>query len=252
MSEYTSYSYSYRPAVAMGELAGTVATATLAGAGIALAAAGVAKLVSAAVLFAAVRDKAGDLEAKRLKAPDAWLGAIRSEPLVAAVMSQVMPELPHLLEGKDARALDDSLPKIETAFMDAREQLLSAEAGLLYRHLTGALSEMGYAIRQSRRPLPDCIMIHGSKADGTAMAIRLTPKASRVEIDLSGFSGNACEQETARLHEHLQRRGVMLARQVTQRHGRKGGGALTARVQTEVNDDQKTPARPARREKERN
>lgn len=225
MSEYTSYSYQYSPSVA-GAVVGKAAGLSVA------ALSGVA--IGVAVLFQAIREKAAALEATRLQAPEAWLGAIQSEPLVAAAVAQAMPGFPDLARCADRESLTDALPELQRAFEQAHARLLAAEAKVLYAHLSGALAELGYELREPRRPQPGQLLLRAAKAGGTEVTMRLTPGKGRFELDLSGFHGGACTLEKVRIAEALRRRGVVLTEQVTQRHGRCEGGALAAQAREGV------------------
>ncbi len=250
MSEYSSYSYEYEPRVSRNEIAhaaGLAASEPLSATATVGLAAGIAVLgvaaMGVAALYRSVQDRAQQLEANRLRAPEAWLGAIQSEPLVRAAVEREMPELVRL-QADDCR-LADALPRLQQAIARSRDHLLGAEASVLHGHMTASLTEMGYSMRQPRRAPTDCVIVHATKSDGTALSIRLTPKSGRVECDLSGFHGNNCVDERARFEDALRRRGVMLTHRTRQRHGLVAGGALAAQVRHEVSNESAQRIRPA-------
>ena len=241
MSEYSSYSYDYEPRVPRDEIAQAaglaagqaLGTAATVGISAGIAALGVAAM-GVAALYRAVQDRAQQLEATRLRAPEAWLGAIQSEPLVRAAVEREMPDLTRLQT--DGGHLADALPRLQQAIARSRDHLLVAETSVLHGHMTASLAEMGYVIRQPRRTLTDCVIIHATKTDGTAVSLRLTPKAGKVECDFAGFHGNNCVDERVRFEDALRRRGVLLTQQIRQRHGQVAGGALVAQARSAVSN----------------
>lgn len=228
MSEYTSYSYDYSPRVAATDLAQAAGLGAIG----ALAAAA----VGVAALYRAIEEKAAALESTRLRAPEAWLGAIQSQPLAAAALAQAMPQFADLSRCADRGRLDAALPELRQALRIVNERLLAAEASVLRTHLADALGELGYELREPRRTVPGQVLLRATKTGSTEVAMRLTPQAGRFELDLSGFRGSACHAERARISEALRRRGVFLTEQVAQRHGRCEGGALVAEARALVDE----------------
>lgn len=222
MSEYTSYSYDYSPRIAESELAKAAGLTAIS------ALAGVASSVSA--LFQSIQEKAAALEATRLHAPEAWLGAIESTPLFASAVAQAMPAFADLARCADPQRLARALPELRHVLEGSRQRLLGVEANVLRSHLASALCELGYELRQPRQPRPGQALFRATRSDGTEVAMRLTPEVGRLELDLSGFRGTTCHVERARIMEALRRHGVFLSEQVAQRHGRCEGGELAAQA----------------------
>ncbi|MGH8568314.1 MAG: hypothetical protein ACREXU_09915, partial [Gammaproteobacteria bacterium] len=124
----------------------------------------------------------------------------------------------------------------------ANHRLMVAEATVLHRHLTGALKDLGYTLRQPRRPVTDQVLVRAEKAEGTAVTMKLSPRSGRLELDLSGFNGDTCLREQERLLDNLRRRRVLLTQRNAQRHAAPTGGVLTREVDALLGATRKSEA----------
>lgn len=214
MSEYTSYSYEYEPAVASSSLA------TAAGLAVgALVLAGSATINGVSALARRHADRMRAFEAGGHSALEAHCLALADSPLLQAT---VIAEL----GGGTLSPAHFALPELQRAGAKAFERLRKAETQVLAERLAAVLTERGYELVPSRGPAHEGMLQKGVRSDHTSVVARVLPGRGTVEIDLGGFNGMGCSQERAAIEQGLRRRGVQLRVQARQQHGCALGGAL--------------------------
>jgi hypothetical protein len=225
MSEYTSDTYSYRSATSLAEVASA--------ARVPLAAATATTLTS---VFA--RREAERQEQEGLPVLDANLRALETAPLLNATVT-------HLADGdlKDWLAKGNGIADLDGLVSRAEGRLYAAEGITLQRHLTESLAEIGYQVQEPRGPDREQPLLRGIGKDRTAVVVRLTPRAGRVELDLSGFQGDACTKVRRQLDAALRRRGVVLQTGSRHQHRALAGAALTRDAEARIGPAP-APARP--------
>ncbi len=244
MSEYTSDSYSYTAETALPEVAGTAGLdASLATPGVA-AAGGTLAATSILALYEHFRQQGQTFEAQGCAPLDARLKALETVPLLRAALTTTG------LAAQDMTKL--TAADFDRHLHQAQTRLFEAEGAFLHRQLGAALIELGYEIETSRRPpVEGTRLLRASQAEGTAIVARLTPRAGRVELDLSGFRGDACQAERARLDAALRRRGVKLTTDARQRHQALAGAALSRAADAELGPRQRRAHAPTRQPRQR-
>lgn len=214
MSEYTSYTYATEPAVSQGDVASAAGLTGLSS---------TASVASSSIASMSQRfeQRLVDLRDTGLSTPEAALTALVDYPILAATIAS----------GDGSLFTSSASPtSVERAISAARSRLLDAETSVLKRHFSAALVELGYSPRPPRRQASDSDSLFGTRGDGASVALRVSARHGRVEVDLSGFAGMSCSRERERLGAALRRRGVMLTEISRQGHGCVDGGVLTSAI----------------------
>jgi len=226
MSEYTSDRYSYSAETAVPAVAAAAGIDIAIGALGAVAAVGGLAIMSTLAIGEHFRQQAAALEAQGCAPLDARLKALGQVPLLCAAVAATGTPL--------TSVAGLSLAGFDRGLRQAEERLFQAEGSVLHAQLGAALVALGYNIQPARRPQGAVPVLLAHRPDGTAVAARINPRAGRVELDLSGFRGDACQAERARLDAALRKRGVRLTMEARQRHQALAGAALTRAVEAEL------------------
>jgi len=113
--------------------------------------------------------------------------------------------------------------------MAARTGLRRLEAGqrlILSAAMAQQLEGMGYTVRLAAEER--AVGLWATKGAQT-VAVAVTGRG-RVDMDMAGFDGLSCRQESQRLMDALARGGFKVWREASVFHGRRGGGAMIRRV----------------------
>jgi hypothetical protein len=226
MSEYTSDSYSYTAETAAPAVAAAAGLETAIGALGAVAGVGGLAIMSTLAICERFRQQGAALERQGCAPLDARLKALGQVPLLNAAVAATGTPL-----GSVAGL---TVADFDRRLYQAEERLFQAEGTVLRAQLGGALAELGYTVVPPRRAQETAPVLLAHRPDGTAVAARISPRAGRVELDLSGFRGDACQVERARLDAALRKRGVRLTTEARQRHQTLAGAALTRAVEAEL------------------
>jgi hypothetical protein len=108
----------------------------------------------------------------------------------------------------------------------AASRLVRAEGAVVSDAVRATLIDMGYRVREPRCRLRNGVVVKGESARGTAIYVSMEPRRGRIQADLSGFRGAACEVERARFLDGLARRGIRVQLMDRHQHGRPEGGVL--------------------------
>jgi hypothetical protein len=116
---------------------------------------------------------------------------------------------------------------LTTAVHDSHQYLVKAERATIAATVGNTLQDMGYDVRVASAN--DNVALVGRREHHTlAMVVR---PGGRLEMDMAGFEGGACNPETRALLEGLRRNGLVIAEQNLKWHGRFEGGALIRKAQ---------------------
>lgn len=252
MSEYTNATYDLEPAVKVGEL---LRYAGLPAVGHVTTAARTAA-VSIRTLLRRYRDQVAQFQAAPLPTgateTDRLTMRSRLEALAAVpiLASAVQAEAPDLFAARDALPSsadaapvfpEGTLRELDRAIGRGVQRLMVAEATLMHDKVHASLTALGYTPTRPRRPQEGVVTLQGVKRGGPRVSIEFTPVTGRMLFDMSSFEGMGCAHERARLFRELKRRGVPLTIIATDRHGRREGSVLTAKVNARLSGETEAP-----------
>jgi hypothetical protein len=114
-----------------------------------------------------------------------------------------------------------------TTLHDAHQRLLNAEKTTIAVQAGNALVDLGYEVKIAR--VKRNVALVGRRGQ-QVMAMVLQPD-SRIQLDMAGFEGSACERDTMRLLAKLRENGLVVAEVNLIRHGRFTGGPWIHKAQ---------------------
>lgn len=111
---------------------------------------------------------------------------------------------------------------LSVAARTAHDRLATAERTTITAVVGNAMTDLGYEVRAAAADHQAAVV--GRKEHVTAAIV--VGSGGRLEIDMAGYEGEACDRESKALVDALRKHGLVIAEACLSRHGRPEGGAL--------------------------